>query len=427
MSGERILIRGGRVIDPANQLDTAADVYVAAGKILSVGTEPEGFAADQVIEASGLIVCPGLIDLSVRLREPGLEHKATLASETQAAAAAGVTTACCPPDTQPVIDTPAMVKLIQERASEIGKARVLPVGALTRGLNGKDLSEMCALKEAGCLAVSNAMRALANALVLRRALEYASSHELLVILRPEDPWLRGEGCVHEGAVGSRLGLPGIPAAAETVALAQALVLAEHTGARVHFGQLSCASSVGMLARARERGLAVTADVAVHQLHLTEDAVSGFDAEAHVLPPLRSDRDRNKLREGIVAGSIQAICSDHQPHDEAAKLNAFPSTEPGISSLETLLPLTLDLVQAGLLTLNTAIARLTCDPAAILGIEAGSLRSGLSADICVFDPQLEWEVGETNWVSSGRNTPFWGTRLRGRVMHTLLAGKTVFRR
>ncbi len=425
MTGERIVISSGRVVDPASNLDGVMPLYLADGKVLAVGARPEGFESDLEIAVPGEIVCPGFIDLSVRMREPGQEHKATFASETAAAIAAGVTTACCPPDTRPVIDTPAVVNLVQGLAKRTGTIQVLPIGALTRALNGRDLSEMSALKVAGCVAVSNALMPVTNTLVLRRALEYAASYDLLVMIRPEDPWLRDAGCAHEGAVATRLGLPGIPETAETVALAQTLALVEHIGVRTHFGPLSCARAVEMIALARRRGLPVSADVTAHHLHLSEGDVDGFNAYCHVTPPLRAAGDRDALRAGVARGEIVAICSDHQPHEADAKLNAFPLTEPGISSLETLLPLTLRLVDGGILELARALACLTAAPAALLKLETGVLRPGAPADICIFDPDRVWTVNREEWRSRGHNTPFWGQALKGRVTHTLVQGRLVF--
>lgn len=424
MSGEKIVIKGGRVIDPANGMDAYVSVFIANGTILALGAAPDGFVADAEIDAQGQIVCPGFVDLCARLREPGQEYKATIASETTAAAAAGVTTLCCPPDTRRVVDTPAVVNLLKDRAAAVGKARVIPVGALTRGLEGKELSSMMALKDAGCLAVGNAYAPVENLLVLRRALEYAANSGLLVIVRPEEPNLRNKGCVHDGAVASRLGLPAIPSAAETVAVAQTLVLAEQTGAKVHFGQLSSARAVAMIAEAQSRGVAVTADVAVHQLHLTESAIDGFDANAHVNPPFRSLADRDALREGLAKKVLAAICSDHQPHDPNAKLDAFPATEPGIASLETLLPLTLELVEAGILDWPSAVARLTLGPASIMGLDAGTLSVGAKADVCVFDPMQNWTAEGSEWLSRGINSPYYGSHFKGRVTRTLLSGSTV---
>ncbi|WP_133716348.1 dihydroorotase [Methylocaldum gracile] len=422
---ERIAIRGGHVVDPSNGIEETLDLYLAEGRVVSLGTAPDGYMADRTISAEGQIVCPGFIDLCARLREPGYEHKAAIASESEAASASGITTLCCPPDTDPVIDTPAVVNLIRERAQQIGKIRVLPIGALTRDLKGRDLSEMSALKRAGCVALSNAHAPMANTLVLRRALEYAASHDLLVVIRPEDPWLADQGCVHEGPTATRLGLPGIPDAAETVAIAQVLALVEHTEARVHFAQLSCARAARMIARAREKGAPVSADVAAHQLHMTETDIDGFNAMCHVRPPLRSVADRDALREALRNGVITAICSDHQPHEPDAKLDVFPSTEPGMASLEMLLPLTLKLVDEDVLSLSQAIALLTQGPAAVMGTETGALSVGSPADICIFDPECTWTVDSSTWRSTGRNTPYWGQTVKGRVTRTFVDGRAVF--
>jgi dihydroorotase len=419
-------IRGGRVIDPTDGIDAVLDLHIRGGVIAAMGDAPAGFAADEVIDATGLVVCPGLVDLSARLRQPGHEHKATIASETRAAAAAGVTTLCCPPDTQPVVDTPAVAQLIRQLADERGHARVLPAGALTRGLAGEQISEMAALKLAGCAVMSNADRPVRNTRVLRRALEYASTYGLCTFLHPADAYLSEGGLVHEGLIATQLGLPGIPEAAEVLGVARDLALAEQTGARVHFRGLSTARATAMLAEARARGLPVSADVAAHQLWLTEDALAGFNAQAHLIPPLRTRADRDALRAAVAAGEITAICSDHQPHERDAKLNPFPQTAPGMSALETLLPLTLGLVADGLLDLPAALACITCNPAAILGKPVGRLRPGGIADICVFDPLETWVVAADRLVSRGRNTPLLGENMTGRVRHTLLAGRVVFR-
>lgn len=424
---QRLWIRGGRLIDPANNRDAVTDLYLAEGHIVGVGTAPDGFQADSVINADGQIVCPGFVDLCARLREPGQTHKASIASETAAAAKAGVTTLCCPPDTSPVIDTPAVATLIQERAEQAGNAKVLPIGALTQQLNGKDLSAMAALKAAGCIAVSNAHAPLANSLVWRRALEYAATHDLLVIIRPEDPYLQQDGCVHEGRLATRLGLPGIPETAETVAVAQVLALIEQTGARAHFGQLSSGRAAGMIAAAQRQGVAVSCDVAAHQLHLTEDDVDGFDARCHLRPPLRTASDRQALRAALAQGVIAALCSDHQPHEPDAKLDTFVATEPGMAALETLLPLALSLAADGVLTLSQAIARLSCGPAQILGLPLGSLAEGSAADICVFDPERLWRVEAGQWASRGCNTPFWGKEMRGMASLTVWQGRVAYRR
>jgi len=421
----RVHIEGGHLIDPANGIDAVQNLYIAEGRVLAIGEAPAGFTADTTIDASGLTVIPGLVDLQARLREPGQEHKATIASECAAAAASGVTTLCVPPDTEPVIDTPAVVELIHQRTEAAGHARIVPLGALTHGLDGQQLSEMAELKRVGCVGVSNARRPVSNTLVLRRALEYAASHDITVFIQPRDPHLSSEGCVHEGGVSTRLGLPGIPASAETVAVAQILMLIEQTGTRVHFGQISTARAAKMIARAQHDGLPITADVACHHLHLTEMDIGYFNSNCHVQPPLRSERDRDGLRAALARGTLGAICSDHQPHDADAKLAPFCDTEPGISALETFLPLTLRLADDGILPLPDLVARLTCQPADILGIDAGRLGVGDRADVCIFDAGQHWSVDSTQLLSRGRNTPFDGWELQGKVTHTLLDGRLVY--
>lgn len=423
----RIAIKNGRVLDPAQRFDAAMDVFIADGRIAGMGATPAGFVADRVLDASGCIVCPGFVDLSAHLREPGQEHKATIASETRAAAAGGVTTLCCPPSTDPVIDTPAVVDLIHSRSRAAGFARVVTLGALTDGLNGTQLSNMAALKDAGCVAVSNADRPIANALIVRRAMEYAATFGLTVFLHPEDAALRGNGCMHEGAVSTRLGLPGIPEAAETVAVARDLALIEQTGARAHFCRLSSARAAHMVARAQYDGLPITADVAVHHLHLIEVDVGDFNNQCHVLPPLRTLRDRDGLRAALAKGTISVITSDHQPHEADAKLRPFSETEAGISGLETLLPLTLRLVEDGVLDMTSAIERLSWRPAQILGIDGGRIAAGDSADICVFDANEYWNVDTKAFLSRGKNTPFAGWDMKGRVRYTVSGGVVVFER
>lgn len=422
----RIRIENGRIIDPANKVDRVGSVYIVDDKIASITHEPAGFVADKTIDASNQIVCPGFIDLSTRLREPGQSRKATFASETAAAAAAGITTLCLQPDTIPVIDARAVAELIKDQAEKTGYTQILPIGALTQKLEGSELSAMLALKDAGCVAVSNANQPLKNLLVLRRAMEYAASHDLLLMHRPNEHSLANKGCVHEGAFSTRYGLPSIPDAAETIALAQCLELAELTGCRVHFGQLSSRRSVIRLYQAKKYGLAVSADVAIHQLHLTDEDIIPFDSAYHVQPPLRSTRDRDALRESLASGTIDCICSDHQPHDLDAKLGAFPETEPGVSSLETLLPLMLRLVAKQEIRLEQGIATLSHNPAQILKINRGALTPGFTADICIFDPEQEWQVNSTNWHSQGVNTPFWGQTFKGKVTQTLQAGKFIYR-
>ncbi len=421
----RLSICHGRLLDPANGIDCVTDLHLADGRVLAVGATPAEFQPERVIDASGLIVCPGLIDLCARLREPGHEHKATIASETRAAAASGITTLCCPPDTHPVIDTPAVAQLVQQLAKRAGKARVLPAGAMTQGLNGHKITEMAALQRAGCPVLSQANQPLHNAQVQRRALEYAATFGLTVFLHPCDPDLCEGGCVHEGRVSTRLGLPGIPEAAETVAIARDLALAEQTGARIHFRGLSTARGVAMLAEARQRGVRASGDVNIHHLFLTEEAVATFDANCHLIPPLRTAADRAALRHAVATGDLSAICSDHQPHDADAKLAPFPETAPGISALETLLPLALRLVELGEVELLPLLARLTSGPADILGRTLGQLTPGAPADVCVFDPAEVWTPTAATLISRGHHSPFLGLELRGRVIGTLLGGRVVF--
>ncbi len=421
----RTRIANGRLIDPASRTDGILDLYTADGRIRSIGEAPAGFKPERVIDARGQIVCPGLVDLSARLREPGEEYKASIASETRAAASAGVTTLCCPPDTRPIIDTPAVAELIHQRADEAGMAHVVTLGAMTQGLQGECLAEMYALKAEGCVGVSNALAPITNTEVERRAMEYAATCGLTVMLFAEDAWLRNLGVVHEGPIGTRLGLAGIPETAESVALSRDLLLIEQTGVTAHFCRLSTGRAVDMVADAQRRGLPVTADVSIYHLHLTDMDVGYYNANCHVRPPLRTERDKQGLRRGLAAEVITAICSDHQPHDEDAKTAPFSATEPGISSLEVLLPLTLRLVDDGVLDLHAALAALTYRPAKILGLDVGTLTVGAPADVCIFDPNRPWVLTEASIQSAGKNSPFIGWELTGKVTRTLLGGITVY--
>ena len=421
-----IIIRNGHVLDPRQGIDGVQSVYVAQGRIAGLGQCPAGFHADLSLDATGCYVSPGFIDLCARLREPGLESKADIASETTAAARSGITTLCVPPDTDPVIDTPAVAELIRRQAQNTGKARLLTVGALTQKLAGEQLAEMGALKEAGCIGVSNALQPIVNTLTLRRAMEYAATHDLTVFINPMDWHLSQLGCAHEGVVSTRLGLPGIPEAAETIAVARALFLIEYTGVRAHFHHISTARAVAMLKQAQQEGLAVSADTTAHHLHLTEIDLMNFSGHCHVVPPLRSLRDRDGLRQGVAQGVLSCISSDHQPHEPDVKLLPFSETAPGISALETLLPLSLRLVQEKLLSLNTAIASLTSNPAKVLNrSDIGSLGVGQWADICVFDPAMDWTLSTENMLSRGKNSPFLGWQFNGGVRYTLFQGKVVY--
>jgi dihydroorotase len=416
----RTRILGARVIDPSSGLDQVSDLYLEGGKIAAIGQAPAGFNEDKTLDAQGLIAAPGLVDLSVALREPGYSRKGSIASETQAAAAGGVTSLCCPPQTKPVLDTPAVAELVLERAREAGHTKVFPIGALSKGLAGEQLAELVALRDAGCVAFGNGLETFRNNRTLRRALEYAATFDLTVIFHSQDHDLAEGGLAHEGPTASFLGLPGIPETAETVALARDLLLVEQSGVRAHFSQLTSARGAQLIADAQARGLPVTADVALYQLILTDEALQGFSSLYHVQPPLRSRADRDGLREAVKAGVIQAIASHHQPHERDAKLAPFGATEPGISSVQLLLPLAMSLVQDGLLDLPTLLARLSHGPAQALRLPAGKLAAGHAADLLLFDPQASTLAGES-WYSKGSNCPFIGHCLPGAVRYTLVDG------
>jgi dihydroorotase len=420
-----ILIKNARLIDPQNQLDQVTDVYIKQQRIVAIGAAPDAFVAKQTIDASGLWMIPGVVDLSARLREPGLEYKASIDSETRAAASAGITTLCVPADTDPVIDEPAVVELIHHKAKRARQCLVYTLGALTAGLKGEHLSEMATLQQAGCLGVTNGKQPVKSTLIMRRALEYASTHNITVFIEPHDPDLSADGCAHEGPIATRLGLVPIPYAAETASIAQILELMTGTDIRVHFGRISCARSIELINKARERGLKVSADVAAHQLHLTEMDISSFNSQCHVLPPLRSQRDMQALQQGLADGIISCICSDHQPHQPDAKQAPFPATEPGISALETLLPLTLKLVENKQLSLHSAIASLTCNPASLLGLNSGHLGVGSEANLCLLDPDEEWTLDSAEMLSRGKNTPFAGWHFKGRVVQTIVQGRSIY--
>lgn len=418
-----ILIRGGHVIDSTQKLDGIADVLIEHGKISSISKNISAPTA-QIIEASGLIVSAGFVDLSARMREPGFEHKGTIFSEARAAVAGGVTTLCCPPDTDPIIDTPAVARLIQDKSQKAGFARVLPIGAMTVGLRGIHLSEMASLIEAGCVAVAHTFTTHADNLVLRRCFEYATTFGIPVLLNPNDASLSAGGCCNESFIGTRLGLQGISEAAETIALARDLLLIEQTGVRAHIGRISCARSVSMLREAQQRGVKVTADVAAHQLFFTDAMIDGYNTLFHVLPPLRSEEDRLALIEGVIDGTISAICSDHQPHEIAAKMAPFGETAPGIAGIQSLLPIALTLVRDKKLTLPQLITRLTSGPAQALQLEAGTLAVGSAADICIFNTDAIWQLNEQTSYSLGVNL-LSDLTLQGEVKHTLVNGRLVF--
>ena len=422
--GARIEIRGARIIDPANKRDSVGSIYVAEGNIAALDKAPDGFRADETIDAKGLVACPGLVDLSVRLREPGYEYKATLDSELRAAAAGGVTSLACPPDTDPVLDEPGLVEMLTRRAASLDLARVHPLGALTVGLKGERLAEMAELTQAGCVGFFQGSAPLPDTATLMQAMRYASTFGYTVWLRPEDRHLAAGGVAHEGEVATRLGLPAIPVIAETVALRTILELMTHTGCRVHLARLSSAAGVALVERAKRKGVPITCDVAVHHLHLCDRDLGDFDAHCRFTPPLRDPSDREALRQAAARGAIDAVCSDHSPVDDDAKQVPFAEAEPGATGLELLLPLTLQWGSELGLPPVESLAAVTVRPAQVLGIEAGSLRVGAAADICLYDPRKPWVVRPAALVSQGKNTPYQGLELTGRVVRTLVGGRTV---
>ena len=421
----KIEIRNGRLIDPGHGVDGTTTVYVAAGKVAAIGAAPAGWAANRTIDAAGLVVCPGLIDLCARLREPGLEYKATLGSEMQAAVAGGVTSVACPPDTDPPLDEPGLVEMLKHRARSLNLAHVYPVGALTLGLAGQTLTEMGELAEAGCIAFSHADRPLADTQLLYRAMQYAATFGYRVWLRPQDAHIGRGGVAHDGEVATRLGLPAIPASAETIALATIIALARETGVRVHLCRLSTAEGVAMVRAAKADGLALTCDVAVHHLHLCDVDIGWFDPQCHLVPPLRGTRDRAALRAGLADGTIDLVCSDHAPVDDDGKQVPFGEAEPGATGLELLLPLTLKWAAEQKVALPAALARITAHPAAVIGLDAGQLGVGKAADVCIFDPGACWQVEPEALRSQGKNTPFLGLEVQGRVRYTLVHGQVVY--
>ena len=421
----RLEIVNGHLVDPKNEIDQQADLFIADGKVVGISKKPEGWQADQSINANKKYVFPGMVELSASLREPGQEHKATIHSETRAAAAAGITSIACLPTTKPVVDTPAQVELIEQLSNASGCCHVYIIGALTAGLNGENLSEMAALKAAGCVGVSNVFHPIKNSLVLRRAMEYASSQDLTIFSYAQDYALANHGCIHEGITSSRLGLPSIPAAAETAAVAFQLALIEELNVRTHFCRLSTRRATKLVARARYDKLPISADTSILHLFLTDEDMENYDGLLHNLPPYRSRKDREGLRKGLELGAFSAICADHQPHEIEAKLAPFQSTEPGSSTLETLLPLMLELVNEKVISLSDAVRLVTQGPAEILGVAAGSLCVGDIADACIVDPKKVWTVSSETIVSSGKNTPLLGDDLRGKVSHTILEGRIVY--
>lgn len=417
-------LKGARVVDPANDIDKVTSVFVDGGKIAAIGRAPAEFVADETFDLHGQVVIPGMVELGARLREPGYEHKATISSECKAAAAGGFTSVCCTPDTLPVIDNASVVEHIKQRAGRARAARVLCLGALTQGLDGSVLGEMRALKESGCVAVTNADRAISDTSVLRHALAYAATFEMPVFLHPLDAWLTRAGAMHEGAVSTRLGLPGIPEAQELIAISRDLVLVEETGVRAHFCRLSSARSIALISRARRAGLPVSADVALANLLYIDRDVGSYDANFHVRPPLREARDRTRLKSAVRKREIDAVCGNHEPHDKDAKATPFSTSASGMSTFDTFLPALLSLVDNGAFDLPTAVDAASVAPSRILGLAGGTLTPGAPADICVFDPDREWIASADALQSAGKNTPMLNQTLRGRATMTFVDGRIV---
>ena len=420
-----IQIQNGRLIDAGQSVDAVQSLFIADGKIAALGVAPDGFRADKVIDAAGKIVCPGLVDLSARLREPGFEHKATLESEMLAAVAGGVTSLVCPPDTDPVLDEPGLVEMLKRRADALHQTRVYPLGALTVGLKGERLSEMVELTEAGCVGFFNANQPITDTNTLYRAMQYAATYGYPVWLRAEESHLANSGIAHDGEVATRLGLAGIPVSAETVMIATITTLMRETGARVHLARLSSRLGVELVGAAKADGLPISCDVGIHHLLLTDRDIGYFDSQYRFAPPLRSPADRDALSRGVIDGTIDAICSDHTPHDDDAKNVPFGEALPGSTGLELLLPLTLKWAQQANVPIALALKKISGDPARFLNLSGGSLGIGQPADICIFDTKAFWAVTSQTLRSQGKNSPYLRRELEGRVTHTIVDGKLVF--
>ena len=427
-------IKNGHLVDPANGIDAPHDLYIVEGKIAGVGTAPAGFVAERVIDAGGLVVAPGLVDLSVRLREPGYEYKATLESEMQAALQGGVTSLVCPPDTDPVLDEPGLVEMLKYRAEKLNQAHVYPLGALTVGLKGQALTEMAELTEAGCVGFSQADAPIFDTTVLLRALQYAQTFGYTVWLRPQDPHLGMGGIAHSGPMASRLGLSGVPVMAETIALHTIFELVRNTGARVHLCRISSAAGLELIRAAKKEKLPVTCDVGAHHVHLTDMDIGFFDANARLAPPLRAQRDREAICRALDDGTIDAICSDHTPVDDDEKLLPFGEASPGATGLELLLSLAMKWADentpagAGKASvLSRAIAKVTADPARVVGLQSGRLDAGRAADLCLFDPAARWTVNSMTLASQGKHTPFLGYDLQAQVRMTIVGGHVAYAR
>lgn len=419
-----ILIKGGRVIDPG-RWNGPADVLIEQGTIARVGPNLSAPEHARVIQAAGRLVLPGFVDVHVHFREPGFEYKETIESGTAAAVAGGFSSVCCMPNTNPVNDNQSITEFILERAKTAGQANVFPIGAITKGSEGKELAEIADLRRAGCVAISDDGRPVMNSLVMRRAMEYALAFDIPVVDHCEDLHLSEGGCMNEGLVSTELGLPGIPSAAEDVMVARNLSLAELTGARLHLAHISTAGSVRMVREAKSRGMSVTAEACPHHFTLTEELARGYNTHAKMNPPLRTWQDVQAIKEALRDGTIDVIATDHAPHAPQEKQQEFTEAPFGIVGLETALPLTLALVEEGMLNLDTAVAKLTVQPAKAFGLAKGTLAVGADADVVLVDPQAQWEVDPTRFRSKSRNTPFAGWKVKGLVTMTVVGGRIVF--
>jgi dihydroorotase len=419
-----ILIKGGKVVDPGRFVGVG-DVLITDGKIAAVGPDLQAPAGSTTIQAKGRLVLPGFVDLHVHFREPGFEYKETIQSGSAAAVAGGFTTVCCMPNTNPVNDNQAVTEFILERSRIAGMANVWPVGAITKGSEGKELAEIGDLRRSGCVAISDDGRPVMNSLVMRRAMEYALAFDLTVVDHCEDLHLAEGGCMNEGLVSTELGLPGIPSAAEDVMVARNLSLSELTGARLHLAHISTAGSVRMVREAKARGIKVTAEACPHHFTLTEEVVRGYNTHAKMNPPLRTWDDVRAIKEGLRDGTIDVIATDHAPHATQEKQQDFTEAPFGIVGLETAFSLTLGLVEEGVLSLEQAVEKLTSAPAAAFGLKKGTLAVGADADVAIVDQQAQWVIDPAKFRSKSRNTPFVGWKVKGRVLTTIVGGRVVF--
>jgi len=419
-----IYITGGHVIDPG-RFNGVADVLIDAGRIVAVGPHLKTPAGATKIDATGRLVLPGFVDLHVHFREPGFEYKESIQSGAAAAVAGGFTSVCCMPNTNPVNDNQAITEFILDRARVAGFANVFPIGAITKGSEGKELAEIGDLRRAGCVAISDDGKPVMNSLVMRRAMEYALAFDVPVVDHCEDLHLAEGGCMNEGAISTELGLPGMPAAAEDVMVARNVALAELTGARLHLAHISTEGSVRMVREAKSRGLKVTAEACPHHFTITEEVVRGYNTYAKMNPPLRTWKDVQAIKEGLRDGTIDVIATDHAPHATQEKQLGFTEAPFGIVGLETALSLTFALVEEGVLSLESAVDKLSTAPAKVFGLAKGTLAVGADADVTIVDQQEQWEVDPAKFRSKSRNTPFAGWKVKGRVRTTIVGGRVVF--